>query len=533
MKNVFYFCLIFLYTTLTYSQQTLTDSLLFSFEGKKSYDCVGKKVARLGDVNKDGYNDVIFGSIRAEEVYVFFGGENPGDSVVVFKNDEDEMDYGSSLSYVGDIDGDGFDDVIVGSMYNDNLYGNVFVYFGGTELDTAANYILCGVDYYGFFGYHLTGADVNGDGYSDIVVGSSRNSKEAIYIYKGSRTFETTPWKSFQGAEDEAMVIANAGDFNGDGYQDILVGSPDEKVNGNNYMGRVYLYLGGAEMNGDCDACFNGHFANEEFGAAVAGLGDVNGDGFDDIIVGTEYNGSSGPDTAYVYVYFGGSEIDTTADIIFREAAGYAVNYGTSVAYAGDLNNDGFNDIMVGAPDANAGEVYIYFGGEEIENSPDIILQGEFSGDGFGQSMEALGDMNGDGFPEIAVGAPDYSGEGGNHTGKAYVYSIKNNTSAVENFETVNKFALLQNYPNPFNPTTTISYSIPTRSTTARKQSVVNVILTVHNALGQKITTLVNKKQNPGTHSVRFDASDLPSGVYFYRLTAGDFSDTKKMILIK
>ena len=520
------------YTIIT-AQQTVYDSLLFSFEGKASYDCVGKKVARLGDVNNDGYNDVIFGSIRAEEVYVFFGGENPGDSVVVLKNDEDEMDYGSSLSYVGDIDGDGFDDVIVGSMYNDNLYGNVFVYFGETELDTAANYILCGFDYYGLFGYHLTGADVNGDGYSDIVVGSSRNSRESIYIYKGGDTFDTNPWTTFWGAEDVAMVIANAGDFNGDGYQDILVGSPDEAVNGNYYMGRVYLYLGGAEMNGECAACFNGHFAYERFGTTVAGLGDVNGDGFDDIIVGTEYNGSSGPDTAYVYVYFGGAEIDTTADIIFREAAGYAVNYGTSVAYAGDLNNDGFNDIMVGAPDADAGEVYIYFGGEEIENSPDIILQGEFSGDGFGQSMEALGDMNGDGFPEIAVGAPDYSGENGNHTGIAYVYSIKSGTTAVEDIESVSEFALNQNYPNPFNPTTTITYSLPVKNGVETSRQGVTVSLQIFNSLGQKVATLVNKEQAPGNYSVQFNADNLPSGIYFYTLRAGNFVSTKKMILIK
>ena len=97
------------------------------------------------------------------------------------------------------------------------------------------------------------------------------------------------------------------------------------------------------------------------------------------------------------------------------------------------------------------------------------------------------------------------------------------------------KFNLSQNYPNPFNPTTTIAYSIPSvvsRSETT-KQSAVNVILTVYNILGQKIATLVNTKQTPGKYTVLFNGSDLSSGVYFYRLRAGDFIATKKMILLK
>jgi hypothetical protein len=109
----------------------------------------------------------------------------------------------------------------------------------------------------------------------------------------------------------------------------------------------------------------------------------------------------------------------------------------------------------------------------------------------------------------------------------------------VENGNTELSFKLNQNYPNPFNPTTTITYSIPTSSVIARspandgKQSIVNVALTVYNALGQKIATLVNKEQVPGNYTVQFDASNLPSGIYFYTLRAGDFVSTKKMILMK
>ncbi len=97
------------------------------------------------------------------------------------------------------------------------------------------------------------------------------------------------------------------------------------------------------------------------------------------------------------------------------------------------------------------------------------------------------------------------------------------------------QFALRQNYPNPFNPTTTISYSIPNGivSSEAGRQSAVNVALSVYNALGEKITTLVNKEQAPGEYSVRFDARELPSGVYFYTLRAGEYVRSRKMILMK
>ncbi len=104
----------------------------------------------------------------------------------------------------------------------------------------------------------------------------------------------------------------------------------------------------------------------------------------------------------------------------------------------------------------------------------------------------------------------------------------------VENDSRKNfKFELAQNYPNPFNPTTTISYSLPVTSGVEASRFGGTVALHVFNSLGQKVATLVNKKQAPGEYSVRFDASDLPSGVYFYTLRAGEFVTTKKMILLK
>ncbi len=94
---------------------------------------------------------------------------------------------------------------------------------------------------------------------------------------------------------------------------------------------------------------------------------------------------------------------------------------------------------------------------------------------------------------------------------------------------TINNFTLLQNYPNPFNPSTTISYTIPTNT----KNGTVNVKLTVYDVLGREVVTLVNKEQNAGSYKVIFDASKLNSGVYFYQLQSGNFTKSKKMILLK
>ena len=107
--------------------------------------------------------------------------------------------------------------------------------------------------------------------------------------------------------------------------------------------------------------------------------------------------------------------------------------------------------------------------------------------------------------------------------------------SSTTNINVINKnieeFDLTQNYPNPFNPTTTIEYSIPNVGMLNATSS--NVRLIVYDVLGRKVTTLVNEKQTPGNYSVKFDASNLPSGIYFYTLRAGDFVATKKMILMK
>ncbi|MBK8943967.1 MAG: T9SS type A sorting domain-containing protein [Ignavibacteriae bacterium] len=100
------------------------------------------------------------------------------------------------------------------------------------------------------------------------------------------------------------------------------------------------------------------------------------------------------------------------------------------------------------------------------------------------------------------------------------------------------EFALYQNYPNPFNPNTTIKYSIPLKvksetSNVASDFSLSKVTLKIYNILGREVLTLVNQKQKPGNYEVEFDAKNLSSGIYFYKLQARELTLTKKMILLK
>ena len=172
-------------------------------------------------------------------------------------------------------------------------------------------------------------------------------------------------------------------------------------------------------------AVLNGNVPGDTFGGAVAGVGDQNGDGMADVIVGAYQSDVGGLDAGRAYVFHGGRKIDVKAHAAFgAQAAGDL--FGVSVATAGDVNKDGFPDIIVGAHEndaagANAGRAYIYFGGPAGDNRPDVTLTGEAAGDAFGYSVAGAGDVNGDGYADVIVGAYENSTRA-DGAGRAYVY---------------------------------------------------------------------------------------------------------------
>ena len=168
--------------------------------------------------------------------------------------------------------------------------------------------------------------------------------------------------------------VASAGDLNADGYGDFVFGSDGYNLD----QGRVYVFLGGALINNTPDLVITGEAIGNRFGSSVRNAGDVNGDGFTDLIIGAlGYSSSKGR----AYIYYGGSDMNTTRDVTLTgEAVGDY--FGNSVAGAGDLNGDGFADVIVGAPysnagGSNAGRACVYFGGSSMNNTADVIMTGE------------------------------------------------------------------------------------------------------------------------------------------------------------
>jgi hypothetical protein len=253
--------------------------------------------------------------------------------------------------------------------------------------------------------------DVNGDGYADVVVSAPSTNRVFIYV-GGAAGVGVTPTTTLTRPDGGfGHSIASAGDTNGDGYADLIVGA---YVNS-----RAYVYLGGAAGLVDAPAATLVGPDAGQFGLSVAGAGDVNGDGFADVVVGANLAVSS---TGRAYVYLGASSgVSTTPSAILTGPDGVNGGFGSRVASAGDANGDGYADLLVGSfysdPGGNvdAGRSYVVFGGSNrssmnvsavalTSSTVGYVIRGESGGDLAGR-LSYAGDVNGDGLADMIVGA--------------------------------------------------------------------------------------------------------------------------------
>ncbi|MEM4730123.1 MAG: putative Ig domain-containing protein [Thermoplasmata archaeon] len=331
-----------------------------------------------------------------------------------------------SISGDGDFNGDGYKDIVMGNPFI--AYGEARIHLGGTIMNTLPDIILIGENQFDRFGYSVSSAgDFNGDGYDDIIVGApwygdlTTCQTGKAYLFLGGSRLDTQPYWSISGVnafDQLGMTVASAGDINGDGYDDILIGT---NVNKN---GAVVIVLGGPDRSKIVVWTLFGGEEGFRFGTSLSGCGDLNNDGYDDIIVGDPFKHIPPDYSGEVYIFFGGPNMNREPDVIFTSSCRLAY-LGISVGCAGDLNLDGYDDVIVLAVNHNGsipGAAYVLFGGESMDNITDITFTGVHTMYSASyRSVGCAGDVNSDGVDDALVGA-FYDSRAGKEAGAVFIY---------------------------------------------------------------------------------------------------------------
>jgi Ca2+-binding RTX toxin-like protein len=392
----------------------------FSIPGEATYDAAGGAVSAAGDFNGDGYDDLLIGAAGRDVTafngggaYVVFGKSSGfsanlnlsglnGVNGFEINGEPTNILLGQAVA-AGDINADGFDDLLIGSSDRIGTSsvtgpGATYVVFGHasgfspslnlSSLNGVNGFEIKGTKPGDFLGNSVAAAgDVNNDGFQDILVGAVGHDfgrgdfcGAAYLVYGRAGGFPAEIIAgSLTGATGVQIVggipnsrvghsVAGAGDVNGDGYDDFLVGVPEQGLVSNLDEGHTYLIYGGTLEMG---AVIRGNIGSASAGS-VSGAGDVNGDGFDDLLIGAVQEDFTGNQEGVAYVVYGSaagvedrlSDIDGTNGFkLFGEAP--FDGFGMGVSAAGDVNGDGYDDILVGASGhGDGGTGYVVYGGD-------------------------------------------------------------------------------------------------------------------------------------------------------------------------
>lgn len=393
---------------------------------------------------------------------------------------------GLSVSSAGDVNGDGFDDVIIGALATlrngDRFVGEAYVVFGKqggfaasdslSNLNGTNGFVIGGNDVEDYSGRAVSSAgDVNGDGFDDLIIGATGGDPNGVgeagetYVIfgKAGGFASRLSLSSLNGSngfvlngintgDKSGSAVSSAGDVNGDGFGDLIIGTYAASPGGNEAAGESYVVFGKASgftasfdlasLDGTSGFVVSGIDTGDQSGGSVSSAGDINGDGFDDVIIGAPGGDPKGvEDAGESYVIFGkASGFATNLNLSSLDGSnGFVINgigranyVGISVSTAGDMNGDGFDDLIIGASslppfeaDADLGNSYIVFGkANGFAASLDLSsINGRngFALSGAGFSVSAAGDVNRDGFADVIVGTPAADPNGMTDAGEAYV----------------------------------------------------------------------------------------------------------------
>lgn len=417
----------------------------FTFTGTTTSDFLGWTVAPAGDVNNDGYDDIFISNrlsdvaaLNAGQAYVFSG--HTGDTLFVFTGEAEKDNFGAAVSTAGDINGDGHIDLLVGAYRNDGIdvdAGRAYLFLGSAgsyprHVDAAdADLIVDGEaagDNFGWIVREL-GDDWDSDGFQDFVVGAPgfyNTSTGKVHVVSGQTgsylaTYIGEAFNDFAG-----YAAAPAGDVNNDGIADVIIGAEGNDapvING----GRAYVFYGTtgpfpiSSSVAAADQIYEGEMDGAVFGCSVDGAGDFDNDGYDDLVVGAYQDGGNGYFSGKAYVFSG----QTTA--LLYSISGFDDNdrLGRCVAGIGDIDNDSYDDIAVGVirDEVGTDEVGKAYVISAQTQSIVKIVAGEADADRFGLNLAGRLDFDGDGYGDLIVGAYR-NASNGYEAGRAYAFSL-------------------------------------------------------------------------------------------------------------
>jgi RHS repeat-associated protein len=419
----------------------LLTTAAWSVEGEQQDDYLGWAVSSAGDVNADGYDDVIVGAYgydrwgdKIGKVFVYYGSASGLDTNAAWTVEGSQLGsrFGYVVSSAGDVNCDGISDVIVGAPYYDGSEeqeGRVYVYHGSQDngLSSTPDWIAQGSQYHGYFGDSVsTAGDVNGDGCDEVIVGAFSENGVLVdegqaYVYYGSVDGLNVDYDWLAGSGQIRAYfgssVSTAGDVNGDDYADVIIGAQGYDFGvGNEEWGRVFIYHGSADgLSTDPDWTADGDSNVGQLGRAVSTAGDVNGDGYDDVIAGAPFfdnDDVTQQDKGRAFVYYGSPLVMSSTPDWVVEGIQYS-RLGAHVSAAGDVNGDGYDDVVVGASRGDShglddpGRTLVFEG--SADGLPPDQQAWAWATDGFGAGVSGAGDVNGDGYDDVIVGDPWHS----------------------------------------------------------------------------------------------------------------------------